>query len=333
LEELFSGNRERFKGLWIDESDYTFPRRPVLSLSLSLESGSPEIFQLNLINRLKDIAQAAKLRQVIKAPTPAAYFEKLIKALSQEANSEIAVLIDEYDAPVTRNLDNSKIAKANANILHDFFAILKDLKVSPCVGFTLVTGITRHALTSMDSGPNHLKDISLNPKFAGLCGFTLEEFDSIFADWLAASLPILKETGEIEPNVTERDLREKILSWYDGYNWGGETRVLNPFSILNFFADHKFDSYWILSGRPAHLTALIKKRPLDFLENKLRSYISKDLRKTSLTTLGAIPVLFHSGYLTVDTIKKEPKNPLDPKNTQQVERYYFRHPNFEVSSS
>ncbi|MDR2140377.1 MAG: hypothetical protein LBR11_01040, partial [Deltaproteobacteria bacterium] len=107
----------------------------------------------------------------------------------------------------------------------------------------------------------------------------------------------------------------------------------NPFSILNFFADHKFDSYWILSGQPAHLTALIKKRPLDFLENKLRSYVSKDLRKTGLTTLEAIPVLFHSGYLTVDTIKKEPKNPLNPKNTQQVERYYFRHPNFEVSSS
>ncbi|MDR2142382.1 MAG: AAA family ATPase, partial [Deltaproteobacteria bacterium] len=189
LEELFTGHRERFQGLWIDGSDYDFPRFPVLRLSLSLESGSPEIFQQNLINRLKDNAQAAKLRQVIEARTPAAYFEKLIKALSEEANSEIAVLIDEYDAPVTRNLDNSKIAKANAKILHDFFANLKDDKVSPCVGFTLVTGITRYALTSMDSGPNHLKDISLNPKFAGLCGFTLEEFDSIFADWLAASLP------------------------------------------------------------------------------------------------------------------------------------------------
>jgi hypothetical protein len=62
FEELFTGNRERFQGLWIDQSDYAFPKRPVLSLSLSLESGSPELFQQNLIDRLKFIAQTASNR-------------------------------------------------------------------------------------------------------------------------------------------------------------------------------------------------------------------------------------------------------------------------------
>ncbi|MDR1870512.1 MAG: AAA family ATPase, partial [Deltaproteobacteria bacterium] len=33
FKELFSGRRERFKGLWIDQSDYDFPEVPVIHLS------------------------------------------------------------------------------------------------------------------------------------------------------------------------------------------------------------------------------------------------------------------------------------------------------------
>ncbi|MDR2141425.1 MAG: AAA family ATPase, partial [Deltaproteobacteria bacterium] len=335
LEELFTGHRERFQGLWIDGSDYDFPRVPVLKLSLSLESGSPEIFQAKLINRLKGIAKDAKLGQEIKEDTPAAYFEALIKALSEEANSEIAVLIDEYDAPVTRNLDNQEIATANAKILHDFFATLKEDKVASCVNFTLVTGITRHALTSMDSGPNHLKDISLNPKFAGLCGFTLEEFDYLFADRLETTLASLKNSSQKYSSLTVEGLRKQIFRWYDGYNWGGQTRVLNPFSILNFFDDQKFGAYWVRSGRPAHLTALIKKKPLAFATPTLKTYLVDDVLKSApeLDELEAGPILFHSGYLTVDKIMEVVVDDDDDQEPSYEEAYSFRLPNLEVKNS
>ncbi|MDR2142163.1 MAG: AAA family ATPase, partial [Deltaproteobacteria bacterium] len=61
LNELFSGNRERFKGLWIDQSDYDFPRLPVLFLSLSMGSASSTILERNLIFTLKEIASRAKI--------------------------------------------------------------------------------------------------------------------------------------------------------------------------------------------------------------------------------------------------------------------------------
>jgi hypothetical protein len=86
--------------------------------------------------------------------------------LRKESKVKIAALIDEYDAPVTGNLANLEVGQANADILNNFFATLKNVDALPCVEFTMVTGITRYALTSMDSGANHLLDISLDPDYA-----------------------------------------------------------------------------------------------------------------------------------------------------------------------
>ncbi|MDR2141509.1 MAG: ATP-binding protein [Deltaproteobacteria bacterium] len=333
LAELFSGNRERFKGLWIDRSDYDFPRIPVLYLSLSQESESPAILKANLLGDLKRIADKANLARKVEGITPGAYFGNLVQALTEESKNEIAVLIDEYDAPVTRNMDNLKIATANAKILHDFFATLKKPEVSSLIRFTFITGITRYALTSMDSGPNQLNDLSMDPKYAGLCGFTLAEFDSLFADRLESTLDNCKKIGHMKSIETVEDLRAKIFRWYDGYNWGGETRVLNPYSILKFFKNNRFDYYWVKSGRPGPLTTLISQRPLDFVRPNLDSNLSRDVRKTELNNLEIAPVLFHSGYLTVDSIKQgEVADPVTGE-PEIEDSYSFRFPNFEVRRS
>jgi hypothetical protein len=227
---------------------------------------------------------------------------------------------------------NQSVATDNAKVLQDFFAKLKVDEVADSVAFTLVTGITRYALTSMDSGANHLNDISLESKYAGICGFTIPEFDALFADRMEDTLISLQQSGEMSPGASLRDLRAEIFDWYDGYNWGGETRVLNPFSILNFFDKKVFYAYWIQSGRPDHLTALIKTRPWDFIDLKLDSYLATTVRKSELTQLETAPVLFHSGYLTIDKTLKIPG--LDYKSKKKFLRgYSFRLPNYEVSSS
>jgi hypothetical protein len=110
--------------------------------------------------------------------TPEINFGTLIWALYQKTQKSVlvlVVLIDEYYSLVTRNMGNSELAQANADVLHNFFAALKRPEVSEHNRFTLVTGITRYGLTSMDSGANHLVYILLDQKYAGLCGFNLEE--------------------------------------------------------------------------------------------------------------------------------------------------------------
>jgi hypothetical protein len=330
LKELFSGNSERFNNLWIGQSDYTFPRHPVLDLSLALTTPSPEILKTSLLGQLHEIADFNHLN--VSGDSPEVFFGGLIKSLRWHHKSKVVVLIDEYDAPVTRNMADMKVAKANAAVLHDFFAVMKTISVSDCIHFSLVTGITRYALTSMDSGPNHLVDISLAPEYAGICGFTLEEFGPLFADRMEPALASLKAAGVMPPSADLADLNSEIHFWYDGYNWGGQTRVLNPYSILNFFDQNVFRQYWILSGRPSHLTSLIQAKPLDFINTKLTSYLSIDLRKSDLTQLQALPILFHSGYLTIDTIKYLQASNSDLPGMKLEEFATFKLPNFEVES-
>jgi hypothetical protein len=279
IEEFVAGKPSRFKNLWIgkelaagrgltdEEFAKLFPRHPVLSLSLSMDSKSPEILESGIVRSLKTIAKAHEL--VIEDGPPDACLESLITALNEKAGSQVVVLIDEYDAPVTRNMDDLKVARANAKVLHDFFATLKKKAVKAAIRLTMVTGITRYALTSMDSGPNHLFDISLDPRFAGICGFTLEEFDDLFQERFPEALASLKESGGMKPSDDLGDLRREILHRYDGYDWTGPTRVLNPYSILYFIRKNRFDSYWLQSGRPGHLTAMIRANPRAFIAPKL----------------------------------------------------------------
>jgi hypothetical protein len=193
-----------------------------------MKTPTPQILEDSLLTSLQLIAQTANLDNKVIGKTSDMYFESLILALHNESKTEIAVLIDEYDAPVTRNMANVEMAQANADILHDFFATLKKPEIMDRVRFTFITGITRHVLTSMDSGTNQLADISMDPKYAGLCGFTLAEFDSLFADRLESTLDNCKKNGQMKSTDTVEDLREKIFHWYDGYNWVGRDQGSQP---------------------------------------------------------------------------------------------------------
>ncbi|MDR2436976.1 MAG: AAA family ATPase [Endomicrobium sp.] len=248
--ELFTGNPERFKELWIGGSDYDFPKLPVIHLSMAVDSMSSEALEKSILCKLKTFSKRNNLD--VDGDDTNEYFIRLIQAASKIYKSKVVVLIDEYDAPVNRRMNNLKLAQANADVLHDFFATLKEPQVSTCVRFTLVTGITRYALNSKDSYPNHLVDISLDPNYAGICCFTLDDFDSLFSDRLGYTFEELKKLGRINAFASIHDLKASINYWYDGYNWGGETRVLNPYTILFFFRNNAFTKYWIQSGQPRH---------------------------------------------------------------------------------
>jgi hypothetical protein len=117
------------------------------------------------------------------------------------------------------------------------------------IHFAFVTGITRFAMTSLDSGPNNFMDISLLPEFTGICGFTPSELDSCFEDMFEETLKCLKRNIEISRNAIFKALKTKILEYYDDYNWLGTEHILNPYSILHFFHQKTFDSYWPASGQ------------------------------------------------------------------------------------
>jgi hypothetical protein len=264
---------------------------------------------------------------------------QLLKGLSKKYGVGTVVLVDECDSPVTKNITNLNLALDCRDVLHDFYESMK--KNRNYIEFALVTGITRFAMTSLDSGPNNFFDISLEPEFAGICGFTRKELKIYFRDRYPKIIKKFKKNGIIAPDDHSKALRDMILDWYDGYNWLGSGQVLNPYSIFHFFKKEKFGSYWPMSGHPSHLTALVRDNPIAYMLPSMDAYSADEVRKSDISSMNPVPILFHSGYLTIDTettVKKIEKIPgpepgQDIISEVEVEAYTFRLPNKEVRSN
>jgi len=306
----FSGDKELFKGLHLYDSDYAFEKHPVLRLDMSnIGNETPEMLKDELLLELKARAKAEELD--IDWPTPFAMFKSLIEGLHKKYGRRVVVLIDEYDKPILDRLINIETAEANRDVLRSFYGILKSM--DPHLRFTFITGITKFTKTSVFSGLNNLRDITMSREFANICGINTEDLKKYFSDHIEA-LSAIQEFCRIE------NIYEEILAWYDGYSWDGTSRVLNPFSLLNFFADKKFSSYWYASGTPKFLIDLIKKKPWGYSGLRNLEIGEWSLDTFDIQRMEAEPLLFQTGYLTVKEIRHEPL----------PARYLLEIPNFEV---
>ncbi|MDR1313915.1 MAG: ATP-binding protein [Deltaproteobacteria bacterium] len=328
ISELFQGDRELFKDLWIGaQSDYGFERHPVLTFNMAYAKiSTPDDLTGKIERDLKEMGVEHDV-----AITRCSYDEilgQLLKGLSKKHGVGAVILVDEYDAPVTDHISDRNLALGCRNVLHDFYRSIKTNL--DYVRFAFVTGITRFAMTAVDSGANNFLDISLDGIFSGICGFTLNEFDVLFKDRFEETLDRLKAEGDLPPGSDVDDLKAKILDWYDGYNWLGNARVLNPYSIINFFYKNYLDSYWPNQGWPSHLSVLIRENRLDFNQLGLTVYPNREVAKSELFGVGLVPVLFHSGYLTIDKVIKIPR--LSNNQLVRQDAYTFRTPNSEVES-
>ncbi|MDR1040055.1 MAG: AAA family ATPase, partial [Deltaproteobacteria bacterium] len=175
LDELFQGNSELFEGLWIGApNEYDFERHPVLRFNMAYAKISTKKDLEDYIEY--DLRDAAKIEGVeITSNSYDTMLRELLRGVNEKYKVGAVVLIDEYDAPVAWNISNRTLASDNCDVLHGFYTSLK--KNINYIRFAFVTGITRFALTALDSGPNNFTDISLDPDFAGICGFTFPEID------------------------------------------------------------------------------------------------------------------------------------------------------------
>ena len=310
IAEVFNGERELFSGLFIYDSDYSFEKHPVLRLDMSnIANETPEILKNELLLELRKRANDEGFDLGVESPS--SLFKNLIEALYKKYEKRVVVLIDEYDKPILDRLSNIEVAEANRDVMRGFYGILKSM--DPCLRFTFITGITKFTKTSVFSGLNNLRDITLTKKFANICGISADDLSSYFREHIEhlSNLDLFSECASVH---------DEILSWYDGYSWDGETRVINPFSLLSFFIEEKFSSFWYASGTPKFLLDLIKIRPkgyagLSTLEIGEWSLDTFDVRRMEVE-----PLLFQTGYLTVRDIRYNPP----PAS------YLLKIPNYEV---
>jgi hypothetical protein len=282
INELFSGNQALFKGLWIEDKWDWSETFPVIRMSLDAIGHEIGLTEALLIE-LKTIGKSYRLKLVSESPGSA--FRELITKIVKKTGKQVVILIDEYDRPIVDYIDPYNLEKANAqrDILKDFFSILKN--ASNHIRFLLITGVSKFSKVSIFSELNHLSDLTLNRKYAALCGYTQAELEHSFAAYL---------------NIMPPDTLEKMQLWYNGYSWDGKTFVYNPFSVLNFFEHQAYRNFWFESGTPTFLVRLLRKRFSYKLEEKeVNDTILESFRLEQFDALDVNSILLQTGYLTI----------------------------------
>ena len=301
LKELFEGNEALFKGLAAEKPWDWSVQYPVLRFSFGNEKYQDTKGLSNALDtQLTHFEQAfGMIRQFDHA---GGRFADLLVNIHKQAGQPIVVLIDEYDKPILDALLLPEVAKANRDFLRGFYATIKDYDAH--IKFSFLTGVSKFSKVSIFSGLNNLKDITLDPRYSTICGYTDADIDTVFS-----------------PELDSLD-RDEIRRWYNGYNWRGEG-VYNPFDILQLFDNREFSNYWFETGTPTFL--------VDFLMNRqvptpnLNSLLSTQAMLSSfdIEQIETEALLFQTGYLT---IKKR-------ENLGGQYFYTLGYPNREVAQS
>ena len=292
INEVFNGDKDLFNGLWIYNSDYDFTQYPVIRLDMSnIANKTADILENSLSIALMDKLSDDGL--IVAGDTPSDKFKFYIKALYNKYNKRVVVLIDEYDKPILDHLDDIEIAESNRKVLRGFYGVLKSM--DQYLKFSFITGVSKFARTSIFSELNNLLDITLTKEYSNICGITTEDFSRHFSDHIE-NLSILDDFKHCE------NLHDEILAWYDGYSWDGKTRVINPFSLLSFFVQKRFGSFWYVSGSPKFLMDLIKKDPGAYTNLKNLKITEFMLDSPEIHNIDTELLLFQSGYLTINEV-------------------------------
>lgn len=278
LQQLFEGKRELFTGLFIDDKWDWQVTYPVVRLSFGDGVVQGRAALDNRINQ-----QLSDNRERLGLPANRALdipgnFRSLLMSAQQKYGRNVALLIDEYDKPILDNIENSDIATQNREGLKNLYSVIKD--ADPFLKFVLLTGVSKFSKVSLFSGLNNLTDITLVPEFSGICGYTDDDVDTVFAE----------EIGELD--------RQKIKDWYNGYNWLGQA-VYNPFDLLLLFRFRQFKPYWFESATPTFLIKILKTR--HFFTPKLSLLQTNEalISRFDVDNIGTEALLFQTGYLTI----------------------------------
>lgn len=319
LKAMFEGRRDLFRGLAIDKlpwEGWEHPT-PVYSFTMASATGATyELFLEQLAKLVRGLCAEAGVPYSGQEYAPGQFEDFLKAAAAKSPTKKIVVLIDEYDEPVAKFLDDIASLNKVRSVLHDFYEKLKNNSGS--IRFLLMTGVTKLTKLSVFSGMNHLKDRSMDRRFATLLGYTPDELDGA-----------LRENVEALGSRNGMDFAEakaEILSWYDGYRFSPDSdeRVCNPVSLGNALEAGKLKGYWETTGRATLIINRIEragKLPED-LENVPADAFTLDV--CDAETLPMESLLYQGGYLTIkDVICGDPRK-------EETDRYILAPPNHEV---
>ena len=302
LKSLFEGHEDLFRGLDIHGHWNWTGSHPVVRLSFDGKYNDPEDLERSILTQLEVIERNAGLLVTSCRTGPERLWD-LLDLLHRSSGQQVVVLVDEYDKPILDVLHDPELATANRDYLRGFYGIIKGS--AEHVRFVFVTGVSMFSKVSLFSGLNNLEDISMNPRYATICGYTDDDIDEVFG-----------------PELAGLD-REEIRTWYNGYHWRGGERVYNPYDVLLLLRNRELRPYWFETGSPAFLFRMLMEKSVSPMELENRMADMSLVSKFDVGDIGIEALLFQTGYLTIADERRE-----------GVRTYYrLDYPNLEVRIS
>lgn len=184
---------------------------------------------------LETIEQKEKMNDVFASMT----LHRLSQYLYEQYGKKVIILLDEYDTPMQEAYVNGYW-----NQLVDFMRNLFNatFKTNPYLDRAIMTGITRVSRESIFSDLNNPKVVTTTSnEYAASFGFTEEEVFQALEDFGYA------------------DKKQQVKEWYDGFVFGEQSDIYNPWSIINFLDTGKFAPYWANTSSNSLVGTLIKE--------------------------------------------------------------------------
>ena len=302
LKELFEGSEELFRGLAVHDGWDWSKRHPVVRLDFSSgDFANADELDRNLMQQFDAIEREHGMESGYD--TPRGRFLEVLREMHHRTGRRVVVLVDEYDKPILDAIDDLETATLNRRRLRGLLGTIKFADAH--VELTFITGVSKFSKVSLFSDLNNLIDLTLNPAYAAVCGYTESDLDSVFA-----------------PELHGLD-RDAIRAWYNGYHWRGGERVYNPYAILNLFATREFEAHWFETATPRFLIDTLIRR--GFAAPDLERVYARAALLSSFDVEAIAPeaLLFQTGYLTI----------VDEQDDDGYRLYRLGYPNREVRRS
>ena len=289
LHSYFVGRKDLFKNLAIESLEKEWNEYPVLHFDLS---GAKHMEKDRLLRHLSFLlsTQEENFGVAVHPEDVSDRMSNLIEKVYKKTGRQVVVLIDEYDAPLLDVVHEEENLNDLRQVMRDFYSPLK--KSEPMLRFVFLTGITKFSQLSIFSEFNNIKNISMDEKYAALCGITKEELLTQMSQDIDSLATRMKKTRE--------DVIDALAYNYDGYHFTWPSPdIFNPYSLLNCFSDGKISDYWFSSGTPTYLINMMRKfnvlpTALGSMDAQSQDFDAPTERMTSLT-----PLLYQSGYITI----------------------------------
>lgn len=295
LDAYFKGQKELFEGLKIMDLETEWFSYPVLHFDLSGAKHLPiEQVKAELVRQLA-ILEKDYGRDETEV-SPGMRLAGLIQRSFQKSGRQAVVVIDEYDAPLLDVLHDPERLEAAREVMQEFYQRLK--MCEGMIRFCFITGITKFSQLSIFSTINNLTNISMDSKYAAICGITEEEL----ATQMAPDIAMLAREYECTPE----EIHAKLKRQYDGYRFSEVSPdIYNPFSLLKCFLQRKLANYWFDSGTPTFLIRQMQHFRTDITTMDMIAARASAFDQPTENMDDALPLLYQSGYITIKDYDRE----------------------------